>query len=499
MKKVLIANRGEIACRIIRGCRDAGLRTVAVFSDHDRSAQHVALADEAYALGGNAPSESYLRGEEIVRIAKLAGADAVHPGYGFLAENSSFARAVEDAGLVFIGPPADAIERLGDKTAARRIAGEQGVPTVPGTLEPIRDIAEAARVGARVGYPILLKAAAGGGGKGMRIVASEQELESSLRSARSEARNAFGDDRVYIEKYVTSPRHIEIQVLADGHGNAIYLGERECSIQRRHQKVIEESPSPAVGPEMRKAMGEAAVRLISAAGYRNAGTVEFIVDAEENFYFLEVNTRLQVEHPVTEMVTGIDLVEQQLRVAQGEKLSISQDDIRPEGWAIECRICAEDPANSFFPSSGALLEYSLPSGPFVRVENGFRKGDRIPVYYDSLLAKIITWGPERSTAIARMRRALGECIIRGVDTNLEFCSFVLTHEVFLSGAFNTGFIEKYFKSDLPLTENAPDGDVAALAATLVFRGRDNEYAGTPGSNRTTPESQWTRQRTKHYR
>lgn len=494
MHKVLVANRGEIACRILRGCRDAGLRTVAVFSDHDRTALHVSLADEAHSLGGNTPAESYLRIDLIVDIAKQSGSDAVHPGYGFLAENSQFARSVENAGMIFIGPGADAIDRLGDKTAARRLAEELGVPTVPGTLEPLRDLDEARQVAKHVGFPVLLKAAAGGGGKGMRIVTAEKELESALRSARSEAKTAFGDDRVYVEKYVSSPRHVEIQVLADNHGTAVYLGERECSIQRRHQKVVEESPSTIVSPEMRRAMGEAAVRLVLAGGYRNAGTVEFIVDSDRNFYFLEVNTRLQVEHPVTEMVTGVDLVREQLRVAMGERLGFKQDDIRPAGFAIECRICAEDPRNNFFPSSGTLREYTMPSGPFVRVENGFRRGDTIPVFYDSLLAKVITWGPDRETTITRMKRALGECMIRGVDTNIEFCTYVMSHEVFVAGEHSTNFVEQHFSPSALVRKDGIDPDAALVAASLIFRARRKERGVGHATTDPEPMTPWMRQR-----
>jgi propionyl-CoA carboxylase alpha chain len=500
MKKILVANRGEIACRILRACKDAGIQTVAIFSDHDKNALHVSLADEAYSLGGNTPAESYLRQDLILEIATRSECDAVHPGYGFLSENGVFAKEVEARGLIFIGPTGESIERLGDKTAARRLAEEQGVPTVPGTLEPLKDLTEALETAAAVGYPILLKAAAGGGGKGMRVVESEKDLESALRAAQSEADGAFGDDRVYVEKLVLSPRHIEIQILADNHGNGIYLGERECSIQRRHQKVVEESPSPFVTPEMRKQMGEAAISLVLAGGYRNAGTVEFIVDAERNFYFLEVNTRLQVEHPVTELVTGIDLVSEQIRLAAGEELGYTQQEISPQGVAIECRICAEDPGNNFFPSSGVLTEYSLPSGPFVRVENGFRKNDTIPVFYDSLLAKVVTYGPDRKTAIQRMNRSLSECFITGVSTNVDFCTFVMEHKAFQSGDFNTGFIKKYFKPEFLKSRQASDPTVSALVAGMLFRGKKGikkeERSDETTSNNMT---QWAKQRINTYR
>jgi acetyl-CoA carboxylase biotin carboxylase subunit len=403
IKRLLIANRGEIALRIIRACKELEITSVAVYSDVDRRSLHVIQADEAYPLGGSAPRDSYLNQQKILQIAEDCAVDSIHPGYGFLAENPDFADAVRSKDILFIGPTGAAIRSMGDKTSARKMARKLGVPTIAGTVEPIQDMSEALSRASEIGFPILLKAAAGGGGKGMRVVQAGQELEAAFRMAQSEANGAFGDDRVYMEKYLDSPRHIEMQILADEYSDVVYLGERECSIQRRHQKVIEETPSTAVSDKLRRQLGEAAVGLAKAADYSNAGTMEFLLDSGGEFYFLEMNTRLQVEHPVTEEVTGIDLVKQQIRIAEGEPLPFRQEDIRMDGHAIECRICAEDPEESFMPSTGTLTRYALPQGR-IRVENGFQEGDEISVFYDSLMAKIISWGETRAAAVASMRR-----------------------------------------------------------------------------------------------
>ena len=486
IRKLLVANRGEIAVRIIRTCRELGIRSVAVYSDVDRTALHVQLADEAYRLGGNAPSESYLNQDMIIEGAHHTSSDAIHPGYGFLSENPQFAERVESEGLIFIGPGGAAIRALGDKTAARQLARGLGIPTVQGSVEALESDEEAFACATSVGYPILIKAAAGGGGKGMRIVREESDLVSSLQMARSEARTAFHDDRVYIEKYIDSPRHIEIQILADDRGNIVYLGERDCSIQRRHQKVIEESPSLALDERTRKQLGESAVRLARAARYRNAGTLEFLLDQTQSFYFLEMNTRLQVEHPVTEFLTGLDLVREQIRIAEGHPLPFRQEDIQRSGHAIECRICAEDPRNNFFPSSGKLKRYKTPEGR-TRVDNGYREGDTVSLHYDSLLAKVIAHAPTREEAIGAMNRALWEFRVQGVETTIPFCQYVLAHPAFLSGSFDTTFVERHYtphlllhgkkdrsnSTDVPNPEGLkPDAPtdiaiVAALSAVLL--------------------------------
>ena len=473
-RKVLIANRGEIAVRIIRACRELGIRTVAVFSEVDRNALHVRHADEAYCIGPAPARESYLRIDKILEAARRAGADAIHPGYGFLAERPDFAEACEEAGIVFIGPPPRAIGAMGDKATARKMARALGVPIVPGTDGGLsdEDLMEAAR---RIGFPILIKASAGGGGKGMRIVRSLEEMPDALAAARREAMAAFGDDDVYLEKLVEGARHVEIQILADQHGNVIHLGERECSIQRRHQKLIEESPSPIVDEEMRQRMGEVAVRIAQAIGYVNAGTVEFLVDKDRNFYFIEMNTRLQVEHPVTEMVTGVDIVKEQIRIARGRKLRYRQEDIRQTGWAIECRITAEDPFNNFMPSTGRIVTLAEPTGPGVRVDSGVYEGCEITPYYDSLIAKVITWGETRGEAILRMRRALEEFRIIGIQTIIPFHQAILNSTRFLAGHFDTKFVEERFSMD---EETPPDlEEVAAIIATLVAHRAGREING----------------------
>ncbi len=498
IRKILVANRGEIACRIIRTCRDMGIRSVAVFSDVDKTSRHVSLADESVPLGGSTPGESYLRQEKILHAVKLSRADAVHPGYGFLSENPDFADAVVASGVIFIGPTGDSIRRMGNKTAARHLATSVGVPTVPGTLEPLKSDDEAVECAATIGYPILLKAAAGGGGKGMRIVRQPSDLSAALRSARHEASVAFGDDRVYVEKYVQNPRHVEIQILADVQGHVISLGERECSIQRRHQKVIEESPSTIVDGNMRKAMGDAAVQLAKAGGYSNAGTVEFIVDADKKFYFLEMNTRLQVEHPVTEMVTGIDLVREQILISQGTPLRFQQDQITTQGHAIECRVCSEDPANDFLPSTGRILAVDMPSGPFIRVENGIQAGDVVSVYYDPLLAKLVAWGKDRNQAVERMERALTECAIAGVQTTIPFCRLVLRDPEFLAGRFDTHFVAERFHPRV-LEAAAEELSIpAAVAATYLATRMSRRGVEPDDQQGTHGASLWMKQKTDQH-
>ena len=474
--KVLIANRGEIALRVIRACQELGVRTVAVYSEADARAPHVREADEAVPIGPAPSRESYLRGDAIIEAARRTGAEAIHPGYGFLSERAVFARAIRDAGLVFVGPPAEAIEAMGSKTAARALALEHDVPVVPGTTEPLRDAKEAAAAAARFGYPVLFKAAAGGGGKGMRVVREAGALASALDAARREAKNAFGDDAVYVEKYLDGPRHVEIQILADTHGTVLSLGERECSIQRRHQKMIEEAPSVAVTPELRRAMGETAVRMARAADYVNAGTCEFLLDREGRFYFLEMNTRLQVEHPVTELVYGLDLVYWQLRIAAGERLPFAQDDITPRGWAIECRITSEDPASGFLPSTGTIRHLHAPSGPGVRWDAGIEAGSEVSLHYDPMLAKLIAYGRTRDHAIARMRRALLDLTIDGVETSRDFHLRVLDHRDFRSGAISIRWLEDHLTE---LTAARPPAETTRLAAIAgALLAREDRKAGS---------------------
>jgi len=463
--KLLVANRGEIAVRVIRACREAGIVSVAVFSEADREALHVLMADEAYPIGPPPAAESYLAIEKLVAVAKKAGADAVHPGYGFLAENAAFAEACAAAGLTFVGPPPAAIVAMGDKTAARRIARDLGVPMVAGTLEAVASDAAARAAAREIGYPLMIKAARGGGGKGMRLVRQEGELEAALRTARHEAAAAFGESAVYLERYVVEPRHIEIQVLADCHGRVVHLGERECSIQRRHQKLIEECPSPFVDTAMRRRMGEAACRLAMAAGYVNAGTVEFLVDAERNFYFLEMNTRLQVEHPVTEMVTGIDLVREQLRIAAGEPLGVAQADVAWRGAAIECRINAEDPFGGWLPSPGTITGLRAATGPWVRDDSGVYEGYTVPRFYDTLLAKLIVWGADRATAIERMARALAEYKVVGVRTTIPVLAQLVKHPDFGAGRLSTGFVDRILPSIR--TPSGKQRSIAVIAAVLA--------------------------------
>jgi acetyl-CoA carboxylase biotin carboxylase subunit len=485
--KVLIANRGEIAVRIIRACREMGIATVAVFSEADRESLHVLAADEAVPIGPAPATESYLVIDRLIAAARSTGADAVHPGYGFLAENAAFADACQAAGLTFVGPPPAAIRAMGDKIAARRVAIAMGVPVVPGTEQPVTDDEEAARVAAHVGYPVMLKAAMGGGGKGMRLVRAPGELASALRGARAEAGAAFGDAAVYIERYVDEPRHIEIQVLADAHGGVVSLGERECSIQRRHQKLVEESPSPFVTPELRRRMGEAAGRVAAAVGYINAGTVEFLVDREGHFHFLEMNTRLQVEHPVTELVTGRDLVRDQLRIAAGEKLGFTQDDVALSGWAIECRINAEDPFASFIPSPGRITGLRAPGGPWVRDDTGIYAGYTMPRFYDTLMAKLIVWGPDRDAAVARMTRALAEYKVVGVQTTIPILQRILAHPDFAAGRLSTAFVERLLAGDRPEAAGRRRR-VALIAAALTAYDRAGRQAPPPPAPAAAPSA-----------
>jgi acetyl-CoA carboxylase biotin carboxylase subunit len=467
-RKLLIANRGEIAVRIARACREMGISPVAVYSDADRASLHVRMADEAVHIGPAPSRQSYLSIEKIIEAAQRTGAEAIHPGYGFLSENAEFAEAVEQAGLVLVSPPASAMRLMGSKTSARRAAQAAGVAIVPGTISPIQSLEEATAVAAEIGYPIMLKAAAGGGGKGLRLVSSQSELPSAFSLAQSEAASSFKDPSVYIEKYIQSPRHIEIQVIGDKNGNMVYLGERECSLQRRHQKVLEECPSPVVDSELRRRMGEAAIRIARAAGYWNAGTVEFLVDQKKNFYFLEMNTRLQVEHPVTEMVTGRDIVHEQIRVAAGAPLSFSQSDIQMRGAAIECRIYAEDPDKDFMPSPGRITKLRVPSGPGVRDDSGIYEGWEVPVYYDPLLAKLCVWAECRATAIARLARALDEYVIEGIRTSLPFFRAIVRDESWRRGDFDTGFLGRFLnqRSNKACDNYQALADIALVAALL---------------------------------
>jgi len=466
--KVLIANRGEIAVRIIRACRELGMQTVAVFSDADRAALHTRYADEAYYLGPSPARESYLRGDRIIDIARRSGAGAIHPGYGFLAERDDFAEAVGHAGLIFIGPRPSAIAAMGDKAVARATVTAAGVPVIPGTEgEGALHDDEIIAIAPSIGFPLLIKATAGGGGKGMREVDTAEDLPGLLQAARREAEAAFGDGNVYLEKLVLEARHIEFQILADSQGTVLHLGERECSLQRRHQKLLEESPSPFLDDDLRQRMGEVAIIAARAVDYLNAGTIEFLVDADHHFYFLEMNTRLQVEHPVTEMVTGLDIVKEQIRIARGRKLRLAQEDVRQNGWAIECRINAEDPYTGFLPSTGVLTHISPPSGPGVRVDTGVYPGFEVSPYYDSLISKLVCWGETRGEAVLRMRRALEEYRILGVKTNIPFHQRIMDSHRFMGGQFDTRFVEERFSLDLPEGSQESLTEIAAIMATLV--------------------------------
>ena len=494
-RKLLVANRGEIACRIIRSCRKLNIATVAVYSDADADALHVQLADEKVHLGAPPAAESYLLADRIVEACRRTGAEAVHPGYGFLSERAAFAQALDAAGIAFVGPPVRAIEAMGDKIESKRLARQAQVSTVPGTADAVTDPAEALRVAREIGYPVMVKASAGGGGKGMRIAQDDQELLDGIERARSEARSSFGDDRVFIEKYVVEPRHIEIQVLGDQHGNIVYLGERECSIQRRHQKVIEEAPSPFLDAATRRAMGEQAVALARAVGYHSAGTVEFIVDRDRNFYFLEMNTRLQVEHPVTELVTGLDLVELMIRVAAGERLPFGQAGVRLHGWAIEARVYAEDPRRGFLPSIGRLVRYREPGGEGVRVDSGIVEGGEVSMFYDPMIAKLCAHGPDRATATSRLARALDGYLVRGVGHNIPFLSAVLANQRFAQGRLTTNFIaeeygERFQGHELP---EARRHELAAIAVAMRVReaARAAQIAGQMRTWAYRPVTAWS--------
>ncbi|WP_047551389.1 acetyl-CoA carboxylase biotin carboxylase subunit [Psychroserpens sp. Hel_I_66] len=474
MKKILVANRGEIALRVMKTAKKMGIKTVAVYSTIDRQSPHVKFADEAVLIGEAPSNKSYLLGNKIIEVAKSLNVDAIHPGYGFLSENADFAEACEQNNIIFIGPKSHAIRIMGSKLAAKDAVKSYNIPMVPGTDEAITDIADAKKIAANIGFPILIKASAGGGGKGMRIVEKESEFESQMDRAISEAVNAFGDGSVFIEKYVASPRHIEIQVMADTHGNYIHLFERECSIQRRHQKVVEEAPSSVLTPELRSKMGEAAVNVAKACDYVGAGTVEFLLDEHHNFYFLEMNTRLQVEHPVSEIITNTDLVELQIKVANGEKLPMQQKDLKITGHALELRVYAEDPLNDFLPSVGTLETYKLPEGKGIRVDNGFEEGMEIPIYYDPMISKLITYGNTRDEAISLMKQAISDYDIKGIETTLPFGTFVCEHDAFRSGNFDTHFVKKYFSAEKMKLQHEKEAKIAALIALKHFNDEEKQ-------------------------
>ncbi len=476
IRKILVANRGEIALRVMRTAREMNIHTVAIYSTADRDALHVRYADEAVCVGEAASSASYLNMDRIIEACKAHDVDAIHPGYGFLSENAIFAAKVEEAGLIFIGPAPSSIEVMGDKLASKAAVADYDVPLIPGTDKAIDDIGEARKIASDIGYPVLIKASAGGGGKGMRVVENDEEFESQMNRAVSEAKSAFGDGRVFIEKFITSPRHIEFQILGDTHGNIVHVFERECSVQRRHQKVVEEAPSSVLTPELRKRMGEAAIGVAKACNYRGAGTVEFIVDENLDFYFLEMNTRLQVEHPVTEMVTGLDLVQEQIRIAEGNKLPFSQENLAIHGHAVELRVYAEDPANNFLPDTGRLETYKRPQGPGVRVDDGFEQGMSIPIHYDPMIAKLVVHADTRKNAIARMKRAINEYAITGVQTTLPFGRFVMDHDAFVSGNFDTKFVQKYFSPESVHEEVTADlAEIAALVSAQLY-GKEKQSA-----------------------
>ena len=480
MKKILVANRGEIALRVMKSAQKMGIKTVAVFSEADRNAPHVKFADEAVLIGEAASNESYLRGDKIIEVAKELEADGIHPGYGFLSENAGFGEDVEKNGITFIGPGSKAIRIMGSKLAAKDAVKKYDIPMVPGVDEAITDVEKAKQIAKEIGFPVLIKASAGGGGKGMRIVEEEKDLGDQMKRAISEAESAFGDGSVFIEKYINSPRHIEIQVLADTQGNFVHLFERECSIQRRHQKVVEEAPSVVLTEDIRRKMGEAAIKVAKACDYVGAGTVEFLLDDEKNFYFLEMNTRLQVEHPVTEFITGIDLVEQQIKVARGEKLEFSQDDLKIKGHAVELRVYAEDPLDDFLPSVGKLERYRIPKGKGIRVDNGFEEGMEVPIYYDPMLAKLITYGKSREEAIQLMVKAIKSYEVEGVMTTLPFGKFVFEHEAFRSGNFDTHFVKKYYSAEKLKSEIEEEAQLAAVIALKQYL-KDQEKLRLPAN------------------
>jgi len=492
ISKILIANRGEIAIRVMRTCREMGIKSVAVYSDADRNAVHTSYADEAIALGGNTSAESYLKGDKIIAIAKSVGADAIHPGYGFLSENADFARNLSENGIILIGPSPESMEVMGSKIASKQAVEKFGVPLVPGINEAITDKNNALEIAKEVGFPVLVKASAGGGGKGMRIVNQANDFFEALETAQNEARNSFGDDAIFIEKFVEKPRHIEFQILADNHGNVIHLMERECSIQRRHQKLVEEAPCPIMTEDLREKMGEAAVNVAKACNYSGAGTVEFLVGATGDFYFLEMNTRLQVEHPVTELITNLDLVKEQIQVAQNERLNISQEEVTINGHAFELRVCAEDPYNNFLPNIGKIGTYSLPQGPGVRVDDCVESNMEIPIYYDNMIAKLIVHAPSREQAVQRMLRAISEYKITGIQTTLEFGTFVFKHPQFLSGDFDTNFIANYFKGEEPV-DSLEEEEVLALSMVAANLKGSSNAPNKSNSNQT--KSSWVKRRT----
>lgn len=493
MKKLLIANRGEIALRIMRSAREMGISTVAVYSEVDRLSPHVLYADEAVLLGPAPSNQSYLVIDKIIDACKQTGADAIHPGYGFLSENAEFARRVKQAGITLVGPSPEAMEIMGNKLSAKAAALKYNIPMVPGTEEAIKDISEAKLRAVEVGFPILIKAAAGGGGKGMRIVDRVEDFEEQMHLAVSEATSAFGDGSVFIERYVGSPRHIEIQVLGDNHGNIVYLFERECSVQRRHQKVVEEAPSAVLTPAIREAMGKCAVDVARSCNYTGAGTVEFILENNKDFYFLEMNTRLQVEHPVTEMITGIDLVKEQIKIARNEKLSFKQEDLKINGHSIELRVYAEDPCNNFLPDIGKLETYQIPQGLGVRVDDGFVEGMDIPIYYDPMIAKLVTHGKNREEAIERMIRAIDDYQITGIETTLAFGKFVMEHEAFKSGNFDTHFVKNFFKSEYLTKHNDKEAEIAAMSIAKIFKDQ-KKSSNTAVSEATGDSSNWVKNR-----
>lgn len=493
MEKILIANRGEIALRVMRSAREMGIKTVAVFSEADRNALHVRYADEAVCIGPPPSAQSYLSGEKIIEACLKTGAQGIHPGYGFLSENAAFARQVKAAGLILIGPSPEAMEIMGNKLSAKAAALKYNIPMVPGTEEAVTDIEEAQKRAQEIGFPILIKAAAGGGGKGMRIVEKAADFIEQMDLAVSEATSAFGDGSVFIERYVSSPRHIEIQVLGDTHGNIVHLFERDCSVQRRHQKVVEEAPSSVLSPELRQKMGESAVNAARSCNYTGAGTVEFILDENLDFFFLEMNTRLQVEHPVTEMITGIDLVKEQIRIARGEPISFKQEDLEISGHAIEVRVYAEDPANNFLPDIGNLQTYITPKGPGVRVDDGFEQGMDIPIYYDPMIAKLVTHGKDRTEAIERMIRAIDEYQITGIQTTLAFGKFVMQHEAFVSGNFDTHFVSKYFLPEYLFDGNEEEAMIAAMIGSVFMQQKNTSLDADTAPAR----SQWNRNRKEY--
>jgi acetyl-CoA carboxylase, biotin carboxylase subunit len=492
MKKILVANRGEIALRVMRTAREMGIRTVAIYSEADRTAPFVRYADEAVCVGPPPSAQSYLRGDEIIRIAKELGVDGIHPGYGFLSENAEFSRAVTATGITFIGPGPESISMMGSKLAAKQAASRYNIPMVPGTEEAITDVGRAKIIAAEVGYPILIKASAGGGGKGMRIVEHEGEFEEQMQRAVSEAQSAFGDSSVFIEKYIGSPRHVEIQVLADTHGNIRYLFERECSVQRRHQKVVEEAPSAILTPEVREAMGRCAVDVARSCDYVGAGTVEFLVDEHLHFYFLEMNTRLQVEHPVTEMITGVDLVREQIEIARGKAIPFSQEDLTINGHSIEIRVYAEDPMNNFLPDIGRIGIYEVPKGPGIRVDDGFEPGQDIPIYYDPMIAKLVVHAATRDMAIDKMIRAIDDYKISGVKTTLSFCRFALDHHAFRSGNFDTHFVKNYYKPEY--LQRHEEDELAVAAAVAAFLAEEEQATATT-AGRSEATSKWKQNRT----